>query len=201
MSTHRQRTWPVSRRMTGGLLRLVLLGCLLALWRGAAAAQYLQAPAALHVQTTVSTGAHSPEEIVNLARQAGIKVVVFADHETVSLAYGLPPFRNLLRRKQSQGGVFQYGAARYLETIQQLSAQNPDLVLLPGIESVPFYYWSGNPLNSLTANNWHKHLLLIGFRSAEQINGLPVLHGKLSRRYLPRLLLPSLVFFSLRSSA
>ena len=187
---------------------LVALGALLASLLGgmsvvgitSAQARYLQAPAAMHVQTTVSTGEHTPEEVVRLARDAGIKVVVFGDHEVVSLVYGAPPFRNLFRRKESRGGVFQFGTERYLRVIRDLAARNPDMALLPGVESVPFYYWTGNPFDGLTANNWHKHLILLGFTSAEQIDGLPVLHGKFSLRYASRLLPPNLVFFSLLSS-
>jgi predicted metal-dependent phosphoesterase TrpH len=38
----------------------------------------------LHVHTLVSDGAHSPEQVVALARQAGLRVVAITDHDHVA---------------------------------------------------------------------------------------------------------------------
>ena len=50
----------------------------------------------IHVHSNFSTGELSPAEVVAKAKKAGIKIVVFTDHDLVRASWGLPPFRNLL---------------------------------------------------------------------------------------------------------
>ena len=73
----------------------------------------------IHVHSNFSTGELTPAEIVAKAKEAGIKIVVFTDHDLVRAAWGLPPFRNLLSYSiDFKPSVIQIGVDRYFDTIE-----------------------------------------------------------------------------------
>ncbi|MBT3434570.1 MAG: PHP domain-containing protein [Nitrospinaceae bacterium] len=143
----------------------------------------------IHVHSNFSTGELSPAEVVAKAKKAGIKIVVFTDHDLVRASWGLPPFRNLLSYTMDfKPSVFQIGVDNYFDTIENLQSENSDMVIIPAIESAPFYYVSGNPIfGEMNIHDWRRHILLIGL-GREAVKNLPVLHNGMSSRYFWTLL-------------
>jgi len=151
--------------------------------------------AALHVHTTFSTGELTHEEVVSKAKAAGIEIVAFTDHELIRMAWGPPPFRNLFSYGMDyRPSVLAIGVDTYFNTIEKLQRENPTMILIPGIETAPFYYVSGNPiLGELTIHDWRRHILILGM-GREAVKRLPVPNNGLSSRYFS-VLLPGWLFF------
>ena len=74
-----------------------------------------------------------------------------------------------------------YGVERYFREIEKLQLGNPDMLIIPGVESAPFYYWEGSPFRkNLKVKNWHKHMLIVGLKKIEDYENIPSLsnpHG------------------------
>ena len=145
--------------------------------------------AVIHVHTTFSTGELTVEEIVAKAKADGISIVVFTDHDYVRMAWGPPPFRHLFSYSLDyRPSVLRIGVDEYYNTIEKFQRENPNMVLIPGVESAPFYYVKGNPLaGTLTVHDWRRHMLLLGM-SRQVVQKLPILHNGLSTRYFSVLL-------------
>ncbi|MDF1590720.1 MAG: SPOR domain-containing protein [Desulfobacterales bacterium] len=158
-----------------------------------AAAEYVQLPGVVHVHSTVSSGLYSLEELVLLSKELGLEVLVMTDQDLVKLEYGIFPFRNLIKKKVERNSVTKLGPEKYLSMISQVNQRQKDVVVVPGVQSSPFYYWTGSILGeNLTAHNYHKELLLIGMLSAEDYRDLPLQNRGFSTRYIKTLLLQSI---------
>jgi hypothetical protein len=150
----------------------------LSMFGSAAAAQYQQIPGVIDIRTTFSDGDLSVASVVALAKQKGLQVLVINDHDRLRLEYGLPPFRNILKRSVERNSINQSGAENYLRTIRDAERQHPGMIVIPGSESAPFYYWSGSPFNNtLTAHNHEKRILTIGMGKPDAYRNLPLLHN------------------------
>jgi len=143
------------------------------------AEELIQASAAIHISSTISDGKYSIPEISQIARLNNIKVVIFTDRDLMRWEYGIWPLRNIIKKTVESSSVFKYGISRYLNEIRKAQERNPDLVLISGVESAPFYYWQGSPFdNSLKMYNWHKHILVIGLEKAADYRDLPVIGNR-----------------------
>lgn len=142
--------------------------------------ELVHVPGAIQICSTVSDGKLSIPEIVKIARENNIKIVIFTDRDFMRWEYGLWPLRNVIKRTVESNSVFNYGIGRYLKEIEDAQKENPDMVLIPGVESAPFYYWEDNPLKgNLKIYNWHKHMLVIGLGKVNDYKNLP----NISNRY------------------
>ncbi|RMF93413.1 MAG: PHP domain-containing protein [Candidatus Schekmanbacteria bacterium] len=149
----------------------------------------------IHLHSQFSTGRNSLEEIVDKAKEKGIKAVLMTDHDVIKVEYGIPPFRNIFKKDYELQSVTKRGASEYIEEIEDINKRRKNVVVIPGVESTAHYFWSGSIFNgNLTANNWQKHILLVGFHSAEEIDDLPVIHNGFSLRYVKELT-PKALFF------
>ncbi len=143
------------------------------------AAELTQAPAAIQISSKVSDGKYSIPEIVNICRQEKFKVVIIADRDLMRWEYGIRPWRNIIKKTVEADSIFKYGLRRYLNEFKSIQDSNPDLVLIPGIESAPFYYWQGSLFsNDLEIIDWHKHLISIGLNDLADYQGLPIQGNK-----------------------
>jgi len=89
------------------------------------------------------------------------------------------------------------GSEKYLAEIERLNRQQPSVLIIPGIQSSPFYYWTGKPFGKgLTAHNFRKELLIVGVSNPDDYYNLPLLHGRTSTRYLKDLLPGFLIFLA-----
>ncbi len=143
-------------------------------------------PVAIHISTTISDGSLELKEVIAAARAKGIKAVIFTDRDFMHWEYGLWPFRNLIKKEREMNSAFKYGFNNYLKAIELESDKNPDMVIIAGVESAPFYLWSGIPFSGkFKISDWHKHILVIGLEKAQDYADLPVVSNKakLKRRY------------------
>ena len=177
-------------------LSILFLILIVGIWSGKGdAKEYMQLPGVIHVHSTVSSGKYTIGELVLRAENSGLEVLILTDHDQVVMEYGLFPFRNLIKRREERRSVLLSGSENYLAEIERLNRQQPSVLIIPGVQSSPFYYWTGNPFGKgLTAHDFRKELLIIGMSNPDDYNDLPLLHGRSSSRYLKDLLPRFLIF-------
>jgi hypothetical protein len=142
---------------------------------GAPPVSYKQAPAVIDTRTTFSDGAYDPETLVRMALERGIKILFLNDHDRMAIEYGLPPFRSILKKKVELNSINKMGADRYLAEVKRIRENYPGMVIIPGAESAPFYYWTGNPLRgNLTAHDHERRILTVGLEKAEDYKTIPL---------------------------
>ncbi|MCM8800407.1 MAG: hypothetical protein NC912_00105 [Candidatus Omnitrophica bacterium] len=164
------------------LLTILFIGYL---FRLAYAEGVMQVPTAIQISSTVSDGRYSIAEIVDIAKKMGIKVIVLGDSFLSYWEYGILPLRRLIRKTLQANSILKYGIERYLDEVQRVQRQNPEIIILPGAETAPFYYWKGSPFkNDFTLCDWHKHILVIGLEAPKDYKELPVI-GNTSALFLP----------------
>jgi hypothetical protein len=158
---------------------------------------YRQVPALMDLRTTFSDGEYDPESLVQMAENKGFSIIFLNDHDRVVMEYGLPPFRNIVRKKVELNSINKSGADRYLRVIKGLRKMYPNMTLVPGTESTPFYYWTGSPFaGTLTANDHERRILTMGLEKPEDYETLPILHNGLSGHHI-RTMIPALAAFTL----
>jgi hypothetical protein len=155
----------------------------------------MQLPGVIHVHSTYSSGKYSIGELVSMAEDKDLEVLILTDHDRVVMEYGLLPFRNLIKKREERKSVLQAGPQNYLAEIERLNRQQQSVLIVPGIQSSPFYYWSGNPFGKgLTAHDFRKELLIVGLASPDDYYQLPSVHGRASTLYVKDLMPRFLVF-------
>ncbi|OLC17632.1 MAG: hypothetical protein AUH29_01295 [Candidatus Rokubacteria bacterium 13_1_40CM_69_27] len=156
--------------MTWAALAVLALGVVAAA-RPADALEPL--PAVLHVHSDITTGDFPLEDLARTAEQQGIEALLLAENYLVRIEYGVPPFRALTRVTRQERSVLDFGLERYLARVAEVRRQYPRVLLLPGVEVIPHYYWTGSPL-ALTLHNTQKNLLVFGVTDAQALASLPV---------------------------
>lgn len=156
--------------------------------------RYIQLKALIDIRSTFSDGSLEPDSIVRLAKSRGFDAVFFNDHDRMVMEYGLFPFRKFVRKRVERNSINRIGAKKYLMTLKKVSSNFPDMIVVPGSECAPFYYWSGSPFKgNLTAHNHERRLLLIGLEKASDYEELPILHNGFSLRFINVTLFPALM--------
>lgn len=144
----------------------------------------LQVKVAFHVHTTSSTGALSLEEVVKEARREGIGAVILTDNFLLRFEYGLFPFQGLLRKVVEKPSVLRLGNGRWLQSIEAARVKFPDVILIPGVEVLPHYYWTGSPFTGdLTLWDIQKNLLVVGLSRPEDYERIPVIGNGAAFRF------------------
>lgn len=138
----------------------------------------------------------SIDAILNEAAAHGIDAVIPTDHDIMRWEYGLSPLRGLLRKTYQRPSVLSAGPSRYLDEIHRLRSTHRNMIIVPGVESAPFYYWTGNPFNgTLTMHGWNKHMLLLGMEKEKDYRNLPVVSNPYRPgTFAPWLLWPLILF-------
>lgn len=157
------------------ILCLVILGA--GSWSGDAAAAEDAQPLrlAFHVHTGVSDGAWTARQVLQEAQRLGLDGVVFADSLIERWEFGLPPLRRLARRVIEHPSVLRWGAASYLQHLDDVAAKFPQLIVLPGVTVSPFYRWTDVPLfRGGRLESWHRQLLIFGVDDPRVLSDLPV---------------------------
>ncbi|MFH1227289.1 MAG: hypothetical protein V1701_05225 [Planctomycetota bacterium] len=143
---------------------------------------YQQVAGVIHLQTPVSGGKRTVNDYVDLARKSNIGVVCITDHDNQRYQYGLWPFRWLIKKTEERASVMTFGIANYLATINQANQSARDVMVIDGEEVTPYYYWTGSYFkDTLTLNNRHKHLLVLGLNQAKYYQDLPTIASGKSR--------------------
>ena len=137
-----------------------------------------------HVHSAYS-GRKAPDMRLTLeiARQRGIEAVIFTDDAIADFEYGLWPLRRLIKAAVNRTSILRAGPSLYLEHVASLRKAFPQMIIIPGVEAAPFYYWSGSPLSSLMINDWNKHLSVAGLERPEDYEDLPVLGNRRLDRF------------------
>ncbi|MDO9118016.1 MAG: hypothetical protein Q7U39_08670 [Nitrospira sp.] len=139
-----------------------------------AAEQRVPLRVAIHVHSTASTGTLSLEALAARAEQQGLDGIVLSDNFSLEYEYGLQPLPGLLKKTVRYPSVLSYGVERYLEEIQSVQARHPQLVIVPGVEVAPYYYWTGSLWRGdLTMHDAQRNLLVLGLTRAEDYRALP----------------------------
>ncbi len=116
----------------------------------AAAPPFQQVRGVIHLDSTVSGGEYDPEELVVFLRENDLEIAIFTDQATTSVEYGIFPARWIMgwftgwmaaKALGRTGSLQTYGARRYLNEIDEIDAKYPDIIVIPGVESFPFFYW------------------------------------------------------------
>ncbi len=158
-----------------------LICCLLPLKANADSVE--QYPAAIHIQTNWSSGSVTSEQVIDIAQDLNISIVMFAESALRRWEYTLlPEFGPLIRKSVEEPSVFRMGVKKYFKKVRSLQKKNPNMVLFPGVEAAPYYYWEGNPFEGdLTLRGWHKHLLVFGLEDVKKMESLPIASNPKSR--------------------
>ena len=141
--------------------------------------RYLQLDAAVHAFSRYSTGHARIEILAQEAVDNGFEILVLTDADVLGVEYGLPFLRNLFAFSHDQPALLASDAlGEYLEEIRRVDAAMEDLVLIDGVESRPFYYWSGIFGNGpWQLQHWNKRQIAIGLGSVGAYASLPVSGG------------------------
>jgi hypothetical protein len=157
--------------------------------------EFIQVAGLIDTRTTHSDGALSVDALAELARSRGFEVLVLNDHDRLAMAYGLPPFRNVIRLRKELNSINKSGAKDYMEAINRARLKFKELILIPGSESVPYYYWTGSYFKkNLTAHDHEKRILTIGMENPADYENLPIVHNGFSIRYAKQVLPSTLLF-------
>ncbi|MEW6544193.1 MAG: hypothetical protein AB1411_11340 [Nitrospirota bacterium] len=140
--------------------------------------------AAFHVHSTASTGDLTLDQLAEQAERLGLDAIVLTDNFVLRYEYGLFPFRGNVRRTFTLPSVLEYGVDRFLADVAAAQARHPRVLLVPGVEVVPHYFWTGSLLDrNLTMHNSQKNILAVGLASREDYDALPVNGNPGSYRY------------------
>ena len=124
-----------------------------------------------------------------------MEVLIPTDHDLVAMEYGIFPLRNLIKKREERKSVLKLGPEKYLAEIARVNRMQQEVLVIPGVQSSPFYYWTGSPFKgNLIAHDYRKELLLIGMQVPEDYINLPLLHRGFSTRYVKELLPQSIIF-------
>lgn len=128
----------------------------------------------LHAHSHASGESASLNQIATLAKEQGIRAVILTDYFQQRVSY---PILWGLPLRVERKSILQYGITRYFSDIQKVNEQIPDVMLIPGAEVTPFYWWSGSLIgNNWTLHNVQKNVLVFGLEESE-IRSLPTLEN------------------------
>jgi hypothetical protein len=128
-----------------------------------------------HVHSDMSTGSDSLESLVVQARSYGIEALILTDNFLLRYEYGLFPLRGLIRRTVALPSIMNSGVDRYFEAIREVNRRNPGVLVMPGVDVVPHYYWTGSLFGKdLTMHDSQKNVLVVGLPSETDYKRLPV---------------------------
>lgn len=148
-------------------------------------ADYQQVLGLMDLRTIFSDGAYDPEYLVQLAKEKGAEALFINDHDRVVMEYGLPPLRNIIKKRVELNSINKIGAEKYLNAIRKVEKKYPDMIIIPGSETTAFYCWSGSPFKkNLVAHNYERRILTVGMEKAEDYENLPILHNGFSTKYI-----------------
>ncbi|NGZ02905.1 MAG: hypothetical protein CV090_07640 [Nitrospira sp. WS238] len=130
--------------------------------------------AAIHVHSTMSTGTSSLESLARRAEQQQLDVLILSENFTLRYDYGLHPFDGFLAYRVTFPSVIDFGIQRFLDEVRAVQQRHPGLIIIPGVEVAPHYYWTGSLLHGdLTMHNAQRNLLVIGLQLADDYKSLP----------------------------
>jgi len=163
---------------------ILLMCALLSLFPSGAAALYIQIDGVADIKSSFSEGCSSITDIASQAERQKIDVVLFGDYARNSIEYGVKPFERIFKDIHQGPSVLDQGIGGYLSEIKDSNRKFDRTLLIPGVETIPFYFWTGSNYDkNLTAHNFDKHLLVFGMPSGQDYEQLPLPNSNLSKKY------------------
>ena len=143
---------------------------------------YKSVKCVVHLHTDISNGARPLESYVGEAKDKGIGAIVLTDTDWRRWEFGLPPFRRLIKKVVQKKSIMTFGIKKYLKLIEETNERYKDIIIIDGIQTNPFYYWSGNLFKGTMAlNNRNKDMLVIGLGNAGDYENMPSVVNHKSR--------------------
>ena len=140
--------------------------------------------AALHVHSSWSTGSLTLDQLAERAEGLGIQAIVLSDNFALRYEYGLPPFRSVIRRTVAFPSLTSHEMSAFLSSVAAAQERHPNVLLVPGIEVTPHYYWTGSLLDrNLTMHNGQRNFLVVGLSSSRDYASLPLTGNPASYHY------------------
>ena len=131
-------------------------------------------PAVLHVHSTFSTGDLPLDRLVMEAQARGLEAVLLSENYLLRVEYGLWPFRAATRVVHEEPSVLSRGVEAYLAQVSEVRRRFPEMLIVPGVEVIPHYHWTGSPLTGdLTHHDLQKNLLVFGITDPADLKRLP----------------------------
>src|SRR5207249_12167394 len=123
-----------------------------------------QVATVLHVHSDLTTGALPLDEVARIAESSGLSAIFLAENYLLRVEYGLPPFRALTRVTKEETSVLGgAGTTQFLERVAATRRNYPRTPIVPGVEVMPHYFWTGSPASlSMTLHHVQKNLLVFG---------------------------------------
>ena len=132
--------------------------------------------AAVHVHSTWSSGDLTLDELIARARALGVEAIFLTENHLQRFEYGLPPLRNVLRYRVEYPSLLSRGPEPFLEAVRAANARQQEVLLIPGTEVIPHYYWTGDLWSgSLTMVNAQKNILAFGLYRPEDYREIPAI--------------------------
>lgn len=139
---------------------------------------------AFHVHSNVSESGETLDQLAIEAKASGIDAVIFSDNFLLRYEYGLFPLRGVLRRTVDLPSVLNVGVDRYLAEMRAAGLRHPDVMLIPGVEVVPHYYWTGSVFSKdLTMHDAQKNVLVLGLPRVDDYGRMPAAGNHASYEY------------------
>jgi len=132
---------------------------------------YEQVPVAAHVHTRFSDGSNRLSRQVALAQAAGYRGVWITDHADLQVEYPILGTTIGIHTHSLRESGFD----RYLRACQHVQARNPEMIIIPGFEASPYYYWRGSLRGKAVFHGWFKHLIVAGIEDARVFRRLPMM--------------------------
>jgi len=152
-------------------------------------AKYIQLDGVADIKTTYSRGCSNIQDTANMAKQAGIDIVIYNDRARDAIQYGVFPLKRILKKTNEGRSILSTSPNVYLYNINEKNKQFRETLLIPGTDVSPFFYWTGSIFKkNLTAHNWDKRLSIIGLNQGEDFEQLPILDSNFSKNYAGKLL-------------
>jgi len=140
----------------------------------------------VHVHSTWSSGDQTLDELVARARATGVEAIFLAEDYMGRFEYGLPPLRNILRYRVEFPSLLSRGPEAFLQAVQAANARQKDVLLIPGAQVIPQYYWTGSLLRgTLTMHDTQRDFLALGLYGAGDYHELPAVGSPGAARWGP----------------
>jgi hypothetical protein len=150
------------RSILGGVLALALAAA-----AAAPAAALERLAAVVHVHSDLSTGEQSLDALAAAVDRQRLDAMLVSENYLLRVEYGLAPFRALTRVTHEERSVLRAGLDRYLAHVAAVRARFPRLLIVPGVEVIPHYRWTGSPIaGELQLHDTQKNILVYGLDAA-----------------------------------
>jgi len=133
--------------------------------------------AALHVHSRYSDGEYEIADLGLQAHARKIDVLGLTDSFLTRVRYGVGPFKKLVSKTMDRRSVRDLGLDKYLDSVEDTQKRFDDVVIVPGLEVAPYYYWKGSWPSDLELHDFDRHMLVFGIANREALRNLPVIEN------------------------